>query len=69
MNLSERRAIRANDGIEVNWVELKISREDTGEQIYKNSWVTNHAVDANCVAGIAKRDGFDGKSRTKTTMY
>lgn len=46
--------IRAEDGIRVNWVELRITHEDTGEQIYKNSWVTNHAVDAYCVAGIAK---------------
>jgi hypothetical protein len=46
--------IRANDGMRVNWVELEIVHEDTGEQIYKNSWVTNHAVDTNCVAGIAK---------------
>ncbi|VAW33237.1 hypothetical protein MNBD_CHLOROFLEXI01-3637, partial [hydrothermal vent metagenome] len=31
-------------------------------QIYKNSWVTNHAVDANCVVGIAK----SGRSRWKS---
>ncbi len=43
-----------DDGMRVNWVELTIIHEDTGKQIYKNSWVTNHAVDANCVAGIAK---------------
>lgn len=57
--------LRANDGIHVNWVELKISHEETGEQIYKNSWVTNHAVDAHCVAGIAKTGRIRWKSENE----
>jgi len=38
----------------VNWLELTITHEKTKERLYYNSWVTNHAVDAACVAGIAK---------------
>lgn len=57
--------LRADDGIRVNWVELTISHEETGEQIYKNSWVTNHAVDANCVAGIAKTGRIRWKSENE----
>ena len=57
--------IRADDGIRVNWVEMTITHEDTGEQIYKNSWVTNHAVDANCVAGIAKTGRIRWKSENE----
>ena len=53
--------LRAKDGMKVNWVELRIIHEKTGEQIYKNSWATNHAVEASCVAGIAKA----GRSRWK----
>ncbi len=50
-----------DDGMRVNWVELRIRHEKTGEELYKNSWVTNYAVDVNCVAGIAKT----GRSRWK----
>ena len=57
--------IRADDGIRVNWVDLKITHEGTGEQIYKNSWVTNHAVDVNCVAGIAKAGRIRWKSENE----
>ena len=53
--------IRADDGIRVNWVEL----EKTGEQIYKNSWVTNHTVDTNCVAGIAQTGRIRWKSENE----
>ncbi len=57
--------IRADDGIRVNWVELSITHEDTGEQIYKNSWVTNHTVDTNCVAGVAKTGRIRWKSENE----
>jgi len=30
----------------VNWLELVITQEKTGEILYQNSWVTNHAVTA-----------------------
>ena len=53
--------LRAQDGMLVNWVELSITNENTGEQEYKNGWVTNHAVDVNSVIGIAKT----GRSRWK----
>ncbi len=42
-----------SEGMLVNWCALEITHEDTGKRIYKNSWVTNHAVDINCVAEIS----------------
>jgi hypothetical protein len=57
--------IRADDGIGLNWVELRITHEETKEQIYKNSWITNHTVAANCVAGIAKAGRIRWKSENE----
>lgn len=32
------------DALMVNWLELTITHEKTGEVLYHNAWVTNHAV-------------------------
>jgi hypothetical protein len=38
----------------VNWLELVITQEKTGEILYQNSWVTNHAVTAVHVVALAQ---------------
>ena len=50
------------DALEVNWSELTITREDTGQQLYLNSWVTNYQIDDDNVVAIAQA----GRSRWKT---
>ena len=43
-----------DDALRVNWLELSITREDTGESLYHNTWVTNHLVTASTVVALAK---------------
>ena len=43
-----------NDALQVNWLELMITHEKTGEILYQNSFVTNHAVTSVSVAPIAE---------------
>ena len=50
------------DALDVNWCELTITREDTDQQLYLNSWVTNYQIDADNVTTIAQA----GRSRWKT---
>lgn len=38
-----------DDAMSVNWLELVITREDTGNVLYQNSFVTNHVVTTNNV--------------------
>lgn len=45
----------------VNWLELTITHEDTGKQLFHNAWVTNHQVTLRNVALLAKR----GRTRWK----
>lgn len=42
------------DAMRVNWAELTIMHQQTGEILYRNSWITNHTVNAACVAGVAE---------------
>jgi hypothetical protein len=49
------------EAINVNWCELTIAREDTGEQLYKNAWITDFEVTETTVAAIVR----DGRSRWK----
>lgn len=44
------------DALKVNWCELTITREDTGEILYRNSFVTNFNLSENTVKPIV-RDG------------
>jgi hypothetical protein len=47
--------------LQVNWCELTITREDTGEQLYKNAFITDFAVTDTTVAAIVR----DGRTRWK----
>lgn len=49
------------DAMLVNWLELTITHEDTGKQLYHNAWVTNHRVRLKNVARLAKM----GRTRWK----
>ena len=42
------------DALRVNWLELLITREDTGERLYHNTWVTNHLLTTSGVAALAQ---------------
>lgn len=48
--------------LEVNWCELTITREDNGQQLYLNSFVTNYELDQDNVAAIVEA----GRTRWKT---
>ena len=45
----------------VNWCEITVKREDTGEQLYKNAFVTDFEVSDTTVVAIAR----DGRARWK----
>jgi hypothetical protein len=45
----------------VNWCGLTVIREDTGEQLYHNAWITDHALDETTVVAVAR----DGRNRWK----
>lgn len=49
------------DALLVNWLELTITHEDTGKQLYHNAWVTNHRVRLKNVSRLAKM----GRTRWK----
>jgi len=42
------------DALAVNWFELTITHEDGGQQLYHNSWVTNHPITVHNVLQLAK---------------
>ncbi len=41
------------DAFRVNWLELTVTREDTGAALYHNTWVTNHSVTTETVRALA----------------
>ena len=47
--------------LEVNWCELTITREDTGEEIYKNAFTTDFEVTDTTVEALVR----DGRARWK----
>lgn len=49
------------DAMLVNWLELTITHEGTGEQIFHNAWITSHQVTLKNVTSLAKR----GRTRWK----
>jgi hypothetical protein len=49
------------DALEVGWCEVTITRKDTGEQLYKNAFVTDFEVTETTVEAIAR----DGRARWK----
>jgi hypothetical protein len=49
------------EAIQVNWCELRVTREDTGEQLYKNAFITDFEVAETSVEAIVR----DGRARWK----
>jgi len=49
------------EALHVNWCELTITHEETGEQLYKNAFITDFAVLDTTVAAIVR----DGRARWK----
>lgn len=47
--------------IDVNWCELTVTRQDTGEQLYKNAFCTDYLILETTVEAIVK----DGRTRWK----
>ncbi len=47
--------------LEVNWCELTVTREDTGEQLYKNAFITDFQVLETTVEALV----LDGRTRWK----
>jgi hypothetical protein len=45
----------------VNWCALTILRADSGEELYHNAWITDHALDEISVVAVVR----DGRSRWK----
>jgi hypothetical protein len=54
--------LRQEEPLLVNWFEVIITNEGTGEKDYHNSFVTNHKVSMDCVAALAR----DGRARWKS---
>ncbi len=52
---------RGKDALLVNWCELTVTNETTGEQTYHNAWATNHEVKDETVEEVASA----GRSRWK----
>jgi hypothetical protein len=50
------------DALDVNWCELSITREDTGQQLYLNAFVTNYLLNEDNVEAIVEA----GRTRWKT---
>ena len=53
--------LRRENPLLVNWCEVTIYHADTGEQLYHNSWATNHLVNTESVASVAE----SGRARWK----
>lgn len=49
------------EAIDVNWCELTVTRQDTGEQLYKNAFITDFGVTEATVEAIV----LDGRTRWK----
>ena len=41
------------DALRVNWCEVTVVREDTGEQVYHNAWITRHELTTQSVEEVA----------------
>jgi hypothetical protein len=45
--------IRSGDeALLVNWCDLQITHEESGEILYHNSWATNHTLNAQCIEAV-----------------
>ena len=54
--------LRDAEPMSVNWCELTVTREHDGQQLYRNSWVTNHPLNDQRVVEVADA----GRCRWKT---
>ena len=54
--------LRQEDPLLVNWLEIIITNESTGKEIYRNSFVTNQIVSVENVVPLAQ----DGRTRWKS---
>lgn len=54
--------LREKDPLMVNWMEIMITHQDTEEQIYHNSFVTNRKINAENVIPLTR----DGRTRWKS---
>ena len=43
-----------DDALSVNWFELTVVNAKTGEQLYHNSFITNHRLSADNIAAVAQ---------------
>ena len=53
---------RGEAALQVNWCEITTRREDSGEKLYHNSFITNHELDRQNVVPIVR----DGRARWKS---
>jgi hypothetical protein len=53
---------RGEQALQVNWCEITITREDNGQRLYTNSFITNHQLTAGNVVPIVR----DGRARWKS---
>lgn len=53
---------RGEDALQANWCEITITEEETGQQIYHNSFITNHPLHQDSVILIVR----DGRARWKS---
>jgi hypothetical protein len=53
---------RGEDALLVNWCEITSVREDTGQQLYHNAFITNHELNRSNVVPIVR----DGRARWKS---
>jgi hypothetical protein len=49
------------DALKVNWCELRLINQESGEQLYHNAWLTDLALDETSVEAVTQ----DGRSRWK----
>ena len=50
------------EALSVNWCEITITREDTGRQLYHNSFITHHTLNRSNVVAMVR----DGQARWKS---
>ena len=53
---------RGEDALQVNWCEVTITREDNGERLYHNAFITHHELTSANVVPIVR----DGRARWKS---
>lgn len=53
--------LSVEETLQVNWLELTIEHEETGEVLYHNAWISDWAMDHNTGKGLAQA----GRSRWK----